>query len=76
MLTLLLMYILNGMKLKQLGSSAVLLAACQVSSHIHGGGFCAGQSPWLHEAHLGTQSLFPQSAVTFPWMKDGEVRTD
>lgn len=54
---LLLMYILNEMKLKWFGSSAVLLAGCQVPPATYGSGFCVGQSPWLHEAQLDICSV-------------------
>lgn len=52
----LLMYILSETKLKQLSSSAMLSAGCQVSPDTQG-----RQSPWLHEEgsveHLLSQSF-------------------
>jgi hypothetical protein len=49
--------ILNERKLKRFGSSAVLLAGCQVPLATQGSGFCVGRSPWLHEAQLDNYSV-------------------
>lgn len=50
-------YTLNERILKRFGSSAMLLAGCQVPLATYGSGFCVGRSPWLHEAQLDNYSV-------------------